>query len=257
MNEITETAEITETTETTETGDTEDEIKYATLQGWTDKETYKGKSWKTAKQFIEDGNKHATILKERNKKLSDQVSELQSTMGDLVKDQKTQKAKAVKRAIDELKVQKAEAISESDGEKVNKIDDEIDRIKEEAEPKVATNADFDAWIADNAWYNTEPELKGEADMYAKAYIDAGSFKTIQEVYAAVSRKIKRDFPNHFENPNKKEPATASQGAHTGSASNNGKTYADLPSDAKIACDRFVKTIPKFTKEKYLANYEWD
>jgi len=238
---------------------TEDEVKFATLQGWTDKESYKGdpERWKTAKQFVEDGNKHATILKERNKKLVDQVSELQSTMTQLVEDQNKQKEKAVKKAINELKVQKAEAINESDGEKVNQIDEEIDRLKEEAKPAPPSNAEFDAWLANNSWYETDMELKGEANMLAKAYIDAGSFKTMQEVYKAVERKIKREFPDRFENPNKKEPSAMSEGSHSKTSSKAGNSYSDLPQDAKAACDRFVKTIPNFTVEKYLATYEWE
>jgi protein-arginine kinase activator protein McsA len=238
---------------------TEDEVKFATLQGWTDQENYKGdpERYKTAKQFIDDGNKHATILKERNKKLVDQVSEMQSTMTQLVEDQNKQKEKAVKKAIDELKVQKAEAINESDGEKVNQIDEEIDQLKEEAKPEPKTNAEFDHWLTENKWYDTDLELKGEANMLAKAYIDAGSFKTMQEVYKAVTRKIKREFPDRFENPNKKEPSAMSEGSHTKTSSKAGKSYSDLPKDAKTACDRFIKTIPNFTAEKYLATYEWD
>jgi len=237
----------------------EDEVKFATLQGWTDQDNFKGdpERWKTAKQFIEDGNKHATILKERNQKLADQVSDLQSTMTQLVDDQSKQKDKAVKKAISELKVQKAEAINESDGEKVNQIDEEIDRLKEETKPQVQPNAEFDTWLAKNTWYNTDQELRGEANMYAKAYIDAGSFKTMPEVYKAVERKIKREFPERFENPNKKEPSTVTEGTHTKTSSKAGKSYSDLPQDAKAACDRFVKTIPNFTVDKYLATYEWD
>jgi len=238
---------------------TEDEVKFATLQGWTDKESYKGdpERWKTAKQFVEDGNKHATILKERNKKLVDQVSELQTTMTKLVDDQNSQKEKAVKKAINELKIQKAEAINESDGEKVNQIDEEIDRLKEETKPTTPSNPEFDAWLANNSWYDTDMEMKGEANMYAKAYIDAGSFKTMQEVYKAVERKIKREFPDRFENPNKKEPSAMSEGSHSKTSSKAGNSYSDLPQDAKAACDRFVKTIPNFTVEKYLATYEWE
>lgn len=240
---------------------TEDEIRFATLQGWTDKENYKGdpENWKTAHQFIEDGNKHATILKERNKKLVDQVSELQSTMTKLVEDQNKQKEKAVKKALDKLKAEKAEAISESDGERVTQIDEEIDRLKEESKPTTQqpSNPEFDAWLAENKWYDTDEELRGEANMYAKAYVDAGSFKTMPQVYKAVERRIKREFPERFENPNKKEPPSMSEGVHSKTTSKPGRTYNDLPKDAKAACDRFVKTIPNFTVEKYLASYEWD
>lgn len=245
--------------ETEKDPETSDAVKFATLQGWTDKEAFKGNpdNWKTAEQFIEDGNKHAVILRERNQKLAAQVSEMQSTMTQLVDDQQKQKDKAVKRAIKELRVQKVEAINESDGEKVTAIDEQIDQLKEDAKPAPNPTNDFDRWITDNAWYNTDPMLKAEANMYAKAYVDAGSFKTDAEVFDAVTRRIKREFPDQFENPNKKEPSSVAPGSHSKPSGAAGKKYSDLPAEAKAACDRFVKTIPKFTVDKYLATYEWD
>jgi hypothetical protein len=36
----------------------------------------------------------------------------------------------------------------------------------------------------------------------------------------------------------------------------GKTFEDLPPRAQKECDRFVKTIPKYTRDKYLADYDW-
>jgi len=256
MPESEETKEPNESNELKDPS-TEDEIKFATLQGWTDKETYKGENWKTAKQFIEEGNKHNAILKDRNNKLVNQVGDMQATMTKLVDDQQQQKDKAVKKAITELKLQKAEAINESDGEKVNKIDDQIDQLREEVKPAAPSNLEFDRWIVDNGWYNSEPMLKAEANMYAKAYIDAGSYPTMREVYDAVARKIKRDFPENFTNPNKKEPASMSGGSHSKNPGANGHGYGDLPKEARDACDRFVKTIPKFTVEKYLEQYEWE
>jgi len=100
---------------------TEDEIKLASGQGWVDQENYKGANWKPARQFLADGNKHAAALTARNERLADQVKELQTTMGQLVDDQSQQKDKAVKKAIDALRLQKVEAINESDGEAAGRV----------------------------------------------------------------------------------------------------------------------------------------
>jgi len=231
--------------------DTKEEINLASQQGWVDQDSYKAENWKSAKQFLADGEKHAAALKQRNEKLSAQVSDLQSTMTELVADQASQKDKAVKKAIDALKKQKVEAINDSDGETAVKIDEEIDKLKEQAKPNPA----FDRWIAENPWYDDNPELRMEADFYANLY--AGSKQSPEKVYAAVAKRIKRDFPDSFENPHKKEPASMSGSSHSKTPSSNGKSFNDLPADAKQACERFIATIPKFTKEKYLATYEWD
>lgn len=234
---------------------TEEEIRIATYQGWTPKESYTGDPdrWKTAAEFLEYGRKHNAVLKENNEKLVHQVSELQQTMQELVKDQQSQKQKAVEKAIAELKLQKADAISESDGDKVTQIDDEIDRLKAQTKPE--RNIAYENWVKNNRWYEDDPDLAMEANMLANNYLIANPSAPTNKIYEAVERRIKREFPDRFENPNKKEPASVVQG--TQSPKSNGKGYNDLPPDAKAACDRFCKTIPNFTKEKYLSTYEWD
>lgn len=237
---------------------TEDEIKFARLQGWTPKDEYTGDpdSFKTAKQFIEYGRSHNRVLKQNNDKLLDQVKELQATMQQLVADSQTQKQRAVEKAIAELKEQKAEAIRDSDGEAVNKIDDEIDKLKQaKTQETPQPNPLFEAWLKDNPWYSNDKELQVEADMYAQLYINSNRLLPPEDVYKAVTKRIKKEFPDRFENPNKREPAIATKGIHT--KPSKGKTYNDLPPDAKQACDRFCKNIPGFTKEKYLSTYEWE
>jgi len=246
---------VNENTENTENTDksTPEEVALAGAQGWVDQENYKGTAWKSAHQFLSDGQKHTAALTARNEKLAEQVKDLQSTMAQLVDDQVVQKEKAVKKAITALKLQKVEAINESDGETAVKIDEEIDRLKQAAKPPA--NGAFDRWVVDNPWYRDDPELKMEADFYANLY--SGSNQTPEKVFAAVTRRIKREFPDYFKNPNKAEPASMSAAAHSQSSSVNGRSFNDLPSEAKAACDRFIKVIPKFTREKYLASYEWD
>lgn len=232
---------------------TDEEIRTASGQGWVDKDNYTGDNWKSAKQFIEDGNRHSSNLKDRNDRLLAQVKDLQSTMSHLVEDQSQQKEKAVKKALSALNREKIEAINDSDGERAVKIDEEIDRIKSDAKP--ASNPVFDLWVKDNPWYENNQELRMEADFFANLY--AGSNTAPEQVYTAVARRIKREFPDHFENPNKKEPASMSSASHKRPPEGNGKSYGDLPKEAQVACDRFVQSIPNFTQEKYLATYEWE
>lgn len=237
---------------------TEDEIKFARLQGWTDKDEYNGEpeTWKTAHEFLEYGRSHNRVLKQNNDKLLSQVSELQQTMQQLVADTEQQKKKAVDKAISDLKQQKAEAITEADGERVNQIDEEIDRLKTEQISEPAVNPHFKAWVKDNQWYENDPELAIEADALANMYINANHNLQPEKVYELITNRIKRDFPEKFHNPNKNEPASVAKGHHTKPTPGK-KTYNDLPPEAKQACDRFCKNIPGFTKEKYLETYEWD
>jgi len=243
---------------------TEDEMKFARLQGWTDQDDYKGEngSWKSAKEFLEYGRNHNRILKQNNDKLLSQVSDLQKTMGELVADTQSQKDKAVEKAIKNLKAERAEAINDSDGEKVNLIDDQIDELKQAPPPPPPppppakqTNVVFEGWLQNNAWYKNDPDLAIEADYMAQNYINSNQGLAPEKVYEAVTQRIKREFPHKFENPNKQEPGQVAQGTH--SPTTKGKGFNDLPPDAKAACNKFIKSIPGFTKEKYLETYEWD
>lgn len=80
----------------------------------------------------------------------------------------------------------------------------------------------------------------------------------------VAAEIKRRYPERFENPRRTAPNGV--GRPTGDRGRTGKpgrTFADLPPEAQAAADKFVRTIPpdrngkKYTREDYLATYEWD
>ena len=63
----------------------------------------------------------------------------------------------------------------------------------------------------------------------------------------------------FFNPRGRKTSAVDSGVNRGGGSGGllvaeGKTYNDLPSDAKIECDRFVATIKGYTREKYVTDY---
>ena len=53
-----------------------------------------------------------------------------------------------------------------------------------------------------------------------------------------------------------KPTQANPGGGRPSPKGGAKGYADLPADAKRQCDRFVKTIPGFTREQYVKDFQW-
>jgi hypothetical protein len=66
--------------------------------------------------------------------------------------------------------------------------------------------------------------------------------------------VKAKFPDKFENPRRK--AAMHEGGGARGESKRGKSYANLPADAKATCDRFVKK-GLMTKEAYVDAYEWE
>ena len=77
--------------------------------------------------------------------------------------------------------------------------------------------------------------------------------------AETKKRTMNKFPEKFGiNTRREEPASVStpSGQVTTQRSRK-KTYDDLPAEAKSACDKFVKTIPGYTRDKYVAAYDWD
>ena len=74
--------------------------------------------------------------------------------------------------------------------------------------------------------------------------------SIQEV----TEEVRRRFPEKFGNPRREKPNRV-EGGGTPSGRSGKKGYADLPPEAKAACDRFVKQ-GLMTKEEYVKDFDW-
>ena len=242
---------------------TDDQIlDAAKKQGYN--ENFEGEGKKTPKEFLEVGLNHNHVLKERNDKLSGQVEVLTSQIGQLktnmqklVQFQEDQKKKAVEKAVRELNKQRKEAIEESDVERVEEIDKEI-KAHEKVEESM-DNAILSTWMEDNQWYTADPLMGMVADRIFDQLAATKKFGNDEAGYKSalseVESKIKELYPEKFRNPNKDKPADVAGGRPSPEKSSK-KTYADLPPEAKAACDQFVaEGIMK--KEEYVKNYEWE
>ena len=218
---------------------------------------YDGEKKKTPKEFLEVSFNHNKMLKERNEKLSIQIDDLNSKLNSIVQFQEEQKKKAVEKAIRELKVERKAAIDDGDHERIEAIDEEIEQQKV-AKPE--NNPILDAWLAQNPWYRNDEELAIEADIIAQQLSATGRYKPdnqadYQKLLSHVETRVKKAFPDKFKNPKKDNPPEVESG-RASPQSQSKHTYADLPAEAKKACDTFVRD-GLMTKEQYLEMYEWD
>lgn len=236
----------------------EEEIEAEALkQGYNP--NYEGENKKSPKEFLEVAFNHNQVLKERNEKLSSEVeqtrAEVTKLRGDMEKVlsfAEEQKKKAVEKAVKELKEQRKEAIADSDHEKVEQIDEQIkeaEKAPPEPDPK------FKEWVSTNQWYEDDPIMGAEADYYAKMFVESGRFKSQEQVFEAVTNKIKSLYPEKFKNPKKDDPPET-EGGRPSPTKKSKKSYEDLPREAKQACDEFVEQ-GIMTREKYVSMYEWE
>ena len=225
---------------------------------------FEGEGKKSPKEFLEVAFSHNKVLKERNANLNEQndellaqINEMDSKMQRLIQFQEEQKKKAVENAIKKLMVDRKDAIDDADHERVAQIDQQIENEKSVA--KSESNPILDEWIRQNPWYIKDNDLGLEADIIAKQLQDTGRFGANDQDYRKlleqVEKRTKSAFPDRFKNPKKDNPSDV-ESSRQSPANSSKKTYADLPDDAKKACDQFVRD-KILTREQYLETYEWD
>lgn len=244
---------------------TEEERDYtaeASEQGWTPKENWKGPDdkWTDAQTFVERGEKIAGILKSKVERLEGKVEHLTESnkqFGEYHKKTlETQKRQNAER-IEALEAQLAQSITDGDGQAYTKTRREIDGLKSEQAPTddaQAWNQMAQEWASENRWYGENRKLARYADgisdeIKAEGYYGKSYFKEL-------TRRVKEDFPDEFTNPKKSAPTGVEDGGEKGTSDSKARSYANLPADAKRACDDFVKQ-GFMTKEDYVKQFEFE
>lgn len=233
----------------------------ATVQGW------KSEGELDAKAFVEKGEKIAGLQKkkadrlvESNEELTRRVASLESSNREFGESQKKQQDKLKRenaRLLGELEAKRSEAITAGDGAEFTRIDREIDSVKEDLREPLSNGLDQLAaqWLTNNQWYNTNENLRIYADGLASVVSNEGYRD--QAYYKELTRRVKDQFPQEFENPNQDKSTSVEQGGQIDTpASKSAKTYDNLPKDAKASCDRFVAN-GLMSKKDYVSAYEWE
>lgn len=251
----------------TEVVDVEYEAK---ALGWVSKEDFRGAEdeWVDAETFVRRGKEINPILRKNNERLMRELrardTELQA-IKQSVEEFKAYHAETAAREYDRalatLKQQKKEALANSDTDAVMELDEQIDELKSN-KPSVRTepaarapDPAFVAWAKDNDWVFKDAELF----KFAGAYSDVVALEhpefTAKELLEEVSKRVKGKFPEKFGRPARRAAGMVegSSGSDLTGGSSRGKSYADLPADAKAACDKFVKQ-GLLTKAQYVTDY---
>jgi len=212
-----------------------------------------------AKTFVERGEKIAGVMKSKVERLESRVEELARTNSEFQKYHKETLEKERQRAqmrIAELEAERAQAITEGDGTRFTKVEKELSDLKTVTEPsRTAYNDLANAWVAENKWYTTNEKLGAFADGIAERVQAAGYVG--QAYFSELTRRVKEAFPEEFKNPARSQPSAVESDTVRESDDPKPKSYQSLPADAKAQCDKFVKNIPGFTREQFLAEYDWE
>ena len=244
--------------------------------GWVPKDDFNGDpdAWRPASDFLKRGReingflrKDLEKIERENTQKTTEIAELRATMEEFRKYHNDTEARAYKRALEDLKQQKVQAIEQGDGNRVVEIEDEMSQIKEAQKPDEPVKEDkkvsaakldleFREWAIDNQWYKNDPELKAIAEEIGAQVSTRYPDKKGKAFLDEVTRQVKEAAPDNFNNPNRSNSAVGNSSDGRQPPSNKkSKTYANLPADAKAACDKFVKQ-KLMTQEVYVSNYDW-
>jgi len=274
--------QVSTTTEEPQTTSRDYETE-AKTQGWVPKEDFRGseEAWIPAEDFVHRGEQINPILRKNNERIQKeldatkrQMEDLKKTTEEFKKFQKEayeHKIQTYTLEIQDLKELKKKAVSEGDGELVVDIDDKIDEVKakqasaklQETTPEVVPNQvdpvvqkAVESWVEDNSWYKTDKKMAAATDAVAAQVRQANPFLIGKEFFDEVDKELQDLFP--AERLGKKiRPRSPVEGAKPGNESKGGKkSYDNLPSEAKVACDKFVRQ-KLMSKEEYVNMYSWD
>lgn len=225
----------------------------AMAQGWVPEDQYKGPGkWRSAEDFLDRGEFFKKIEAQNNKlKTQEQI------INELKKHYENVQKTEFKRALETLKAEKKAALVDGDPDAVIEIDDRIASLREEqraaesnqnnVQVDTTPNPLFIAWVGRNPWYNHNRAMKVFADDIGNKMALAGS--SPDEILGEVERRIKKEFPEQFTNPNRDKPGAVESGGSKGSQR---KDTFQLTDEETRVMNRFVRA-GVLTKEQYIAD----
>lgn len=242
--------------------------------GWSPKEEFRGdpEKWIDAETFVRRGEELMPLLKATTRKQSEKIATLEASLKkttDLLAaatdsiealKESTSKAaiKEVKAQHEQLKQSLKEAKQSGDVDAELEIQDKLQEtrealkeaeapakpVKKEEPVDFTQTPEWKAWHAENPWFGQDKRKTALAlgisqDLRANGETAVGKAfydKVTEEMNAMLGTKAE----SRRESPSKVEGDT--RGSSSSGGRGNGKSYEDLPAEAKAACERQSKRL---------------
>lgn len=214
-------------------------------QGWRPQDDFEGPedNWKTAKEYVRDGEFLATI-KELNQKVDSQKADFDQRLENSNKLHEARKA----REISDLKTQQRDAVRVSDTDAFDSAQKQIDKLEEApAESKNAPAVDpvISEWESKNTWIN---DLTDERTPVAQGiwnqYISKNPTASNAQALAHVDDRMGKLYPTSNNNPRRDQQNTNETPAKRGKRAGKTLSMGDLTQDEKNEWAMFGQTMFK-------------
>lgn len=262
----------TEHADPVEASDTQDdapqisyEEKRARAMGWRPKEEFKGDpdKWVDAAQFADNADKSLPLAKAEARRALERADRLEAELRKQQEDIKRFAAFHAKveedsynRAREQLRRELIEARHSFDADKELQVEDQLRALdyeqrtrstpqQREPEQPQAPQVDPEVshWLEDaGKTWGKNPRAVQMSQMVAEEMRKNGEDSTGVAFLEKVKHAMRKEFPQFFEgmtNERRSNPPAVASGTGTAPRA-KGKTFADLPADAKQACRDFLK-----------------
>lgn len=179
--------------------------------GWQPKEEWvaAGKDpedWRSAKEFNERGELYQSLHSTKR-----DLKQTQATLTALQRHHQFVFEKAHQQAVDELKRDKRLAMRDQDLEAVEAIDDAIESkqkefqaaqmalVQEQRAAAVAAqpHPEFQAWVGRNQWYQSNTEMKDDADAFGVVFMQKNPTASPAQVLQYVEGRVRKQYADQF------------------------------------------------------------
>ena len=248
--------------------------------GWVPESEWRGKKdgWRPASEFLERGLANRGIADENLRRLEErhqaEIKELNTKLTEsgevlLAINERFKRADeaAYQRARHAIEAEMEAAVDEGDKDKYREAKGKLDAFTAPPEKTVTAEQQrteqprphpaVKAWVDKNDWFNADRTLNSVATVIHGELLNTHPHLSLTQNLEEVTKQIKERFPDRFENERRRQPSSVRTPSGDRGSGRKGRVYADLPAEAKAACDKFVRQIPGYTKEEYLKTYEWD
>jgi len=225
----------------------------ARAQGWVPKDDFNGEEhkWVDAGEFLRRGELFGKI-ESQNKELK----AIRETLAQFKDHHSKVQEAAYKRALQDLKDKKKEALLDGNADLVIEVDEQLADVKAQqqqiqsqatAQPEQVEHPEFVAFRNNNQWYDRTPTMRGWADGRGLELRAEG--KSPSEILRTIEREVKQQFPTKFENPNRSKANAVESGAQRGSSGRG--AYQPSEIEERMAT-KFVKEGLFKNKQEYYA-----
>jgi hypothetical protein len=242
----------------TETG--EDVETEALAMGWKPRSEFKGPDDKfvEAAEYVERGKTIMPFLRKELAGAYKKIEGLEKAVKTSIQHISKAEQRAYVKARADLDAELAHYAAAGDAANAKAVTDEIEALEKDviakAEPEADGNPDFDAWRSDNPWFGKDKALTAACGAIGQEVAEEGYTGKAQ--IKEVDRRIREAFPEKFakpENANRRLPGAVEAGGAPRARA--GKSYSDLPPEARQMCDELVRD-KILTREQYVKTYDF-